>query len=1244
MKKMGVLVSLMSISLAVSAIISPVHAQSVTNNSFEWPSQNGSCSYNTPGGTWTFTSSAGIEANGSGMTAPNAPDGTQTAFLQSNGGYKGTISQTISFPTTGTFEVSFQSARRTYGGQQSFNVAIDGTIVGSFSPTSSTFTQFTTAPFNVTVTGNHVLSFVGTASSGDDTDFIDSVSVFAAQPSLVANSSFESPNQNGGCSYNTPGGVWTFTSNSGIEANGSGMTAPNAPSGVQTAFVQCGYGGNGSFSQVINFPTVGTFDVAFQSARRAYGGQQSFNVTMDGIVIGSFSPTTTTFSAFTTAPFAISTIGNHVLAFVGTATSGDDTDFIDSVAIFAAPLATQPIGLSGCGNLTTPAISPTNIAGKSVPRMMINTDMGGAYISDNGGTSWWMIDGQQLHGSTACYPAFNPQNADIIYAGYGPWTPQGLKVSLDGGHTWSIYGTSATNLGVYPDVVTGRITLDADQPTKLMFVGTSAQDVWTTTTNGQTWSKCAGPVGNFQNAYIDRSTSLSSRTCYVCTDQGVWRSTNGGSTWSECVSGLPSGSALQGFTGGHSSASGTILYCAVHGTVASNLYVGGIYKSTNQGASWSLVTGSGLNYTPTTGGPASDCPQYLSILAQDTDPTQVWAYCQGNTFFGADHSTYYYTNNAGSSWNDTFQPDPRDASSQAVNCGPCELVADSGYYTVTAGMTLAICSTNAKWAINSDSYGQGWVTNTNGTNWSWNTGTNPPAWNTITGQLASGSTYPSLASLWMCNGLTVTTCWDYKIDPFQTNRRYIGYSDFGMYISTDSGSTWSSWNSTKLPWTNTCYQLACDPSVPGRVYGAFSSMHDINSANDVMGWQGNLYSYNQGGVGLSTDSCADWAPSNSGLPNVACTGIVIDPNSPTNNRTLYAAMFTSGIYKSTNSGATWTEMPSTGLPASPHVVKVVLHKDGTLFAQVTGFDVPHSWPYQFIPGAGVYRFNGSGWTCLTTNVPTTDTNPATKMHWPRGFAVDPNNSSTIYVTEIDFNNSPGVFRTTNGGASWTQISNMTGCYGITFNPLNPTWVYLVNADGTTNPLFISEDSGTTFLPLLGLPFTGANSVIVDQNDPTNLYVMTFGGGAWKLSTNSSPSIANGNHTLTPQNATWTRLDAAAGGTANGTGIDIWPTNGASNQYWTFTNMGGNIYKVQPSYDLSSCLAVNTSTDFLDIWADNGGLNQRFTATWITGNLFSISPLSAPATCMDVYNSQTGNGTAVDINNPTGGPSQQWAVN
>ena len=62
-----------------------------------------------------------------------------------------------------------------------------------------------------------------------------------------------------------------------------------------------------------------------------------------------------------------------------------------------------PLGLSGGGGMFAPAISPAD-----PDLMMINCDMSGAYISEDGGANWRMINCGQLKSDTRCRPAFHP--------------------------------------------------------------------------------------------------------------------------------------------------------------------------------------------------------------------------------------------------------------------------------------------------------------------------------------------------------------------------------------------------------------------------------------------------------------------------------------------------------------------------------------------------------------------------------------------------------------------------------------------------------------------------------------------------------------------------------------------------------------------------------------------------------------------------------------------------------------------
>ncbi len=148
--------------------------------------------------------------------------------------------------------------------------------------------------------------------------------------------SFEAPVVNG-YSYRPAGATWVFIGNSGIQANDSKWGAINAPDGTQTAFLQDGTnpGGNGSFSQRVNINVPGTYIISFQTALRCFntsGTRMSFNVAVDGYVIGSYSPKSVGWVPITTNSFTLTT-GTHTIAFIGTGTRADTTDFIDSVTL-----------------------------------------------------------------------------------------------------------------------------------------------------------------------------------------------------------------------------------------------------------------------------------------------------------------------------------------------------------------------------------------------------------------------------------------------------------------------------------------------------------------------------------------------------------------------------------------------------------------------------------------------------------------------------------------------------------------------------------------------------------------------------------------------------------------------------------------------------------------------------------------------------------------------------------------------
>jgi hypothetical protein len=169
-----------------------VRAATIANNSFETPSE-GAGGYegdpSEPGVGWTFSGGAGIASQGSPWFSTGAPDGTQAAFLQSYQGTVGSFSQTISDLTIGdSYQISFWDAIRTspYTPDE-FAVSLGGTVLGTYTPGSTTFAMNTTDSVVATAT-SEVLTFqsISPLDGNDKDSIVDLVNITGApEPGTV---------------------------------------------------------------------------------------------------------------------------------------------------------------------------------------------------------------------------------------------------------------------------------------------------------------------------------------------------------------------------------------------------------------------------------------------------------------------------------------------------------------------------------------------------------------------------------------------------------------------------------------------------------------------------------------------------------------------------------------------------------------------------------------------------------------------------------------------------------------------------------------------------------------------------------------------------------------------------------------------------------------------------------------------------------------------------------------------------
>lgn len=721
----------------------------------------------------------------------------------------------------------------------------------------------------------------------------------------------------------------------------------------------------------------------------------------------------------------------------------------------------KPIGLSGGGGMFAPAISPAD------PNlMMLNCDMSAAYISEDGGRNWRMIHQAQLRSDTACQPAFHPTDSNLIYASSGGR----LKLSRDRGKTFTPIGNLRDSLG-------GEVAINPAEP-ELLLAGSRNGRCWVSRDAGETWTACPGPEGQVLGFRFDRTSE--GHSMFAATDRGIWRSDDRGQTWQEKTHGLP-WKRLQGFAGGSDATKQlVVLYCAIESQEQNGAFAGGLYRSRDRGETWESMMGRGLN-TETKKADEwayGSISQYHQLLAADAKPLTVYAFNTSTGFHPPHSDTVYRSDDGGETWRATYFQDPRFSDYnvapdwETAACGQCFKGGETPF-----GAAICNADPNRVILVRNEPH----ITHDGGVSW------------------FGGHTYPAPGekpgprSAWVCNGLVVTTTWHFYIDPLETNRQYICYTDIGMARSTDAGQTWRWWDPKSWsPWRNTCYEMAFDPDTPGKLWGAFSNVHDIPNDNIISERHGHR---GPGGVGLSRNFGESWTSETEGMPRQPVTSLVVDPRSPKNARTLYAGVFDAGVFKSTNDGKSWTPK-TTGLghPENMRVYRVMLHRDGTLFASICAKRSSSGKPLM-AEGVGLYRSKDAAETWEKAN-------RSRPLLYLKDFSVDPGDSRRILVGAADAgggDRSGGLYLTEDGGLTWERIGREgPQTFGGYFHPQHEGWIYMtLTEDAPGAGLWLSRDKGKTWSAFEALPFSNIQRVEFDASDGNLIHLTTFGGSVWR---------------------------------------------------------------------------------------------------------------------------------------------------
>jgi photosystem II stability/assembly factor-like uncharacterized protein len=656
----------------------------------------------------------------------------------------------------------------------------------------------------------------------------------------------------------------------------------------------------------------------------------------------------------------------------------------------------------------------------------------------------------------------NPASPSVLYAA----TRGGIFRSNDGGVSWLRKEAGLTGSVSY----TYALGMDAEAPGTLWVVD-SFGHVNRSTDGGDNWAQTGYSlsVGDMVNHIADAPGGTGK--LYIATAlNGVMVSSNSGASFLTSGSGLPSGVPIN-----HVAVDPTNALRLIAGTGYSDLmdplHQATLYLSTDGGVSWSdaLVLGGGTPY-----------------YDQVTDIS----FGAGSKVYAAIGGLVYRSDDDGATWNGPLSSLYQVEAVQA-DPGVGNTVLLGGY--------------------------QGLAKSTDG-------GVNSSALNT---------------GLVVTSGIPATVSWivlhpDYPVTP----QLWLGTEEAGIYFSANDGVAWTA-QSDGLAATNIRALAMFHDASTHRLFAGYGDAFRPSPA---------LYRGNNSGPGTAFTS---WAPSNTNLGAYQIRSITIDPTTKASgigSTRMYATgrggtisggldARNGGIYRSLDGGNTWTTidsgLPTSGSPAAANVGTVrSLVLDPRSCASPPPSGPCATGPLQTVYAtsngravSGTYQFRvmkstngGNSWASSDSGIPQ-PVNPVGadyQMPLVVPIVINPSNPLELFVgSTVGFDPGVvsvptiqnGVFRSADGGATWTQRSTGLPRYpgsvdtaldvlSLAINPNNPAelWCSVINiATSSGGGIYHSTDSGANWSDSsTGITSSDIRALHVDPADPAVVYAA--GGG------------------------------------------------------------------------------------------------------------------------------------------------------
>ena len=766
----------------------------------------------------------------------------------------------------------------------------------------------------------------------------------------------------------------------------------------------------------------------------------------------------------------------------------------------------------------------------------------------------------------------------LKYTEYNGFVRKYGKSSRSVTANWTSMGPS-TSSGGYAGI--GRINSLGFHPTDVnkIYAGAAGGGFWLSNDGGVSWTTTTDDIGSLgvSGIVVDE---VDPDIIYIATGDGdaqdnysigVLKSLDGGNTFS--ATGL-SYNTSQGYV---------IRRLIADPNDNDILFVAGedgIHRSTNAGATWTKVQ-SGNFY--------------------DLEPKYG---ASSNTFYATTSDDVYRSTDNGVTWSNIYTvsssnrlalsttPDDTDyvyiLSSKSNNNG-----YNGVYRSTNSGNSFSTMSTTPNilhWSsTGSGSGGQGWydlafTADPNDAEIVYVGGVN--TWKSTNG----GSTW-TLKTHWSGAPGAQTVHADKHVLQFRETVLWEG-NDGGVYKSTNGGDSWTHLSNSMV--ISQMYRLGVSQQGTKVICGL------QDNGTKLMGNSG-TWSDEIGGDGMEC---------------------IIDPS---DNNVMYGALYYGDIRRSTNGGASWTNIQN-NMPNNPSgawVTPYTLVEDtpDTIIVGMKhvfrSFDRGNTWSIignnlaggsnlNFIKVApsnpdyiyagrdgDIYRTTngGSSWTSMTS--------PGSNI---KMLEIHPNDPDSLWAVRSNFSSGNKVFVSSDGGASWTNITN-----NLPNIPAN----CIVYQKGTANGIYIGMDIGVYYIDDNLLQWELYNDFLpnveiteLDINyDEEKIYASTYGRGLWK-----SDLITNPVTCFFPANLA---LDSISGNNGHfswntpiippSLGYEYHLSTSASpplsgnSTLDTTVLIGGLIYSQQYYFHLKSICSPTDSS------------------AWIT-----IGPFSIPPSCGDVF--------------------------